>query len=299
MRAARSSRNELGHEVSKHAGSVSSDLQLAIQAAAAAGGVIAAGAADRAYGEGPDIEQKDVGDLVSEIDREADRVVTDLLRQNSRLPILSEELNSGLPECPDQWIVDPLDASSAYLMQAGNQYPSVLVAQRRSNQIQVGVCYFPLTNEWFYAYRGKGAWKNGKRLVCDDREGLADIWVEMNQYGNSALQTEFFTGLNRRLRSPQGARLVTGGVPNAGVAARIAECQLPLAAAVHDNNPASVKQGPWDIAAPQLILEEAGGVFLNPEGQRTDPFVVEPIIVARSESLGRAILALTRDHSRI
>ncbi|MEC9188833.1 MAG: inositol monophosphatase family protein, partial [Planctomycetota bacterium] len=52
------------------------------------------------------------------------------------------------------------------------------------------------------------------------------------------------------------------------------------------------KQGPWDIAAPQIVLEEAGGVFLNPKGQRTNLWQPEPIIVARSEQLGRQVLDL-------
>lgn len=79
---------------------------------------------------------------------------------------------------------------------------------------------------------------------------------------------------------------------------RIADNNTPLAAAVHDNNPQSVKQGPWDIVGPQLILEEAGGVFVNCDGARVDPFSVEPFIVARSAELAHAILAVgAREHS--
>ena len=73
---------------------------------------------------------------------------------------------------------------------------------------------------------------------------------------------------------------------------RIAAGKNSLAIAVHDNNPASTKQAPWDVAAPQIIMEEAGGVFLNPEGNRTDPFVTEPIIVSRSAKLAQEIVHL-------
>lgn len=268
---------------------LSQDLQLAIRAAASAGQVITAGAADL---RGTVVESKSVGDLVSQVDRDADLAATTLLRENSALPILSEELHHDVGEQNDLWIVDPLDGSSAFLTGAGAHLPSVLIAQVREGVAQVGVCYFPLANEWFYAQRGRGAWKDGKRLVCDAKESLAEVWVEMNQYGDARFETAYFRDLKERLRSDEGARLVTSQAPHAGVAMRIAECQSSLAVAVHDNNSALVKQGPWDIAAPQLILEEAGGVFLNPKGGRTDSFTCEPIIVARSLSLAREVLEL-------
>lgn len=272
----------------RHAGSISGQLQLAVEAAAAAGRVLA----DH-YGSLATVEQKDVGDLVSQVDRDADQAATEVLRRGSELPILSEELHPDVPEqSGSMWIVDPLDGSSAYLMQAGPQYPAVLVAARHDGVTHLGVVFFPLTNDWYYAQRGRGAWRNGRRLLCGSSEELSDVWVEMNQYGNARWETPFFQTLRDQLRTGAGARLVTTNVPNSGVAMRIAGGTGPLAVAVHDNHPGHVKQGPWDIAAPQIILEEAGGVFLSPQGTATDPFRAEPIIVARSRSLAEQVLEL-------
>lgn len=47
---------------------------------------------------------------------------------------------------------------------------------------------------------------------------------------------------------------------------------------------------PWDIAANQVIFEEAGGVFLNPDGNRTSPFQPEPIIIAPNLDLARQVI---------
>jgi myo-inositol-1(or 4)-monophosphatase len=271
----------------EHASSISPFLKIAVQAAAAAGEIIRDGSTKRHV-----VEQKAVGDLVSDIDREADQVACDLIRGHSDWPILSEELNAEQEVVDEMWIVDPLDGSGAFLMSGGPEFPSVLIALRQEAKTQIGVCYFPLTGDWYYAERGKAAWRNGKRLVCDSNLDLADIWVEMNQYGDAEMETEYFLALRNRLRSSAGARMVTSSFPHAGVAMRIASMQTPLLAAVHDNNPKSLKQGPWDIAATQLILEEAGGVFLNPDGQRTDPFVAEPIIVAASSDIAKEIIDL-------
>ena len=279
-------------QVLEHARSFSGEMEAAVLAAQAAGMELVSGYDRLASGQGSEVERKGVGDLVSEVDRLADEASSKVLRQFSQFPILSEELNHDLSERDNLWIVDPLDASSAYLMQAGREYPSVLIALRLNGETQLGVTYFPLTSEWFYAQRSRGAWKNGRRMVCNTDESLSDIWVEMNQYGASEYETEYFANLRRLLRSTSGAQLVTSNVPHSGVAVRIAERRSSLAAAIHDNNPAKVKQAAWDIAAPQIILEEAGGVFLNPHGKVTDPFVAEPIIVARTAEIAHRIIEL-------
>ena len=276
-------------DVLEHAQSISEELALAIEAAEAAGEVIRNG-----NGQLHQVDQKGVGDLVSEVDRLADKAVCDILERSSTVPILSEELHPELKEGEKEfWIVDPLDATSAFLMQVGCQYPAVLIALYRDGLTELGVAYFPLTGEWFYAQRDRCAFKDTKRLrIMNDELNLHESWVEMNQYGDAAKETKVFSQLRNELRTKRGARLVTTCVPNSGVALRIAESHSTLAAVVHDNHATSVKQAPWDIAAPQLILEEAGGVFLDMEGNRIDPFTATPFVVARSTALAHEIISL-------
>lgn len=262
-------------------------MQIAAKAAFAAGQVISDG-----YQKVHNIDTKGVGDLVSEVDFEADRVATEILKSHSELlPILSEELQ---PETDDvnqrMWVVDPLDGTTAYLMAAGPQFSSVLISMCDQGRPILGVTYFPLTDEWFYATKGNGAFKNGQPLRMQSRDFvLKDAWVEMNQYGDVEFETEFFRTARNVIRSSNGARIATSSFPHAGVAMRIAEQQSGLCAAIHDNNPASVKQGPWDIAANQVIFEEAGGVFVNPQLQPTSPFVADPIIIAPTRDLAEQI----------
>ena len=276
----------------KHSRTISEQLQTAVLAAQAAGAIIRDGSEKLNV-----VEQKGVGDLVSEVDREADRAACDILRAASVLPILSEELNADQTTSDDMWIVDPLDGSSAYLMSAGPHFPAALIALRENGATRLGVVYFPLTDQWFYAEKNCGAWHNGNRLLCGTGDSLSDVWVEMNQYGDANLETDYFRNLKERLRSNDGARMVTSTVPHSGVAMRIAIGDSLLAAAIHDNNPASTKQAAWDIAAPQIIMEEAGGVFLNPDGLPSNPFETRPIIVSRSLKLAQEIIALTTELS--
>jgi len=276
----------------EHSRTISERLYTAVLAAQAAGEIIRDGSEKLNV-----VEQKGVGDLVSEVDREADRVACDILRAASDLPILSEELNADQSTTNDMWIVDPLDGSSAYLMSAGPHFPAALIALREKGSTRLGVVYFPLTDQWFYAEKNCGAWHNGERLRCDTGDSLSEVWVEMNQYGDANLETDYFRNLKERLRSKNGARMVTSTVPHSGVAMRIAVGDSLLAAAIHDNNPACTKQAAWDIAAPQIIMEEAGGVSLNPDGTPSNPFDSRPIIVSRSLELAQEIIGLGRELS--
>lgn len=268
----------------------SQDLQLAAEAAVAAGQVIQDG-----YERSHQIDAKGVGDLVSQVDFDADRVATDVLsKAYPDTTIISEELNPDAGNAQtDAWVIDPLDGTTAYLMKAGPQFSSVLIAKREAGETTLGIVYFPLTGEWFYAARGRGAFKNGQPLKLPEQDWkLAECWVEMNQYGNSDYETPFFTAAQTALRSDSGAQIVTSTFPHAGIAMRILEQNSGLAIAIHDNNPANLKQGPWDIAANQVIFEEAGGVFCNPTGERTCPFSVEPILIAPSKKLADQLCSL-------
>lgn len=59
---------------------------------------------------------------------------------------------------------------------------------------------------------------------------------------------------------------------------------------VSRQGPHNLKQGPWDIAAPQLIVVEAGGVFLNSRGERVSPFTPEPMIISADPGLARWVI---------
>ena len=275
------------NQLPKFLDSQSDQLRLAATAAMAAGKVIKDG-----YRKVHQIDSKGVGDLVSKVDFEADQVATDILTSQTQFPIMSEELS---PEADDvsqkMWVVDPLDGTTAYLMGAGPQFSSVLISLCDQGESILGITYFPMTDEWFYAEKGSGAFKNGESIEFQPREyNLSQVWIEMNQYGDAGFETEFFNTARLGLRSKGGAQIATSTFPHAGVAMRIAEQKSGLCAAIHDNNSASLKQGPWDIAANQIIFEEAGGFFLNPKLERTSPFVAEPILICPTLELAKQIV---------
>ncbi len=269
------------------------DLRLAAEAAEAAGAIIRRGKT-----AGVAIEQKGFADLVSDVDKEADAAIATIIRSaRPKDSIVSEELEPDTKERTGRlWFVDPLDGTSGFLFGAGGDVPAVLIALREDSEYRLGVVHFPLTGEWFYASAGKGAYRDGETLdATKSVASLREAWVAMNAYGDAQYESAGFATLRRELRSAaRGAPLVTTPPPHSGIALRILEPGRRLGAVIHDNAPQKVKQGPWDIAAPQAILEEAGGCFINFAGGRVDPFTAEPMIACGHRELAEEILSLLR-----
>jgi len=189
--------------------------------------------------------------------------------------------------------VDPLDGTSAFLFRVGNPFPSVLVSLYCEDQPLAAAIVFPLTGEFFYSHRGLGAYKDQQKLAVPKPTRLEDAWIDMNQYGNARYETGMFAYLRNKLRTSEGAKLVTSFPPHSGVAMRLVDGTTGLSAVVHDNNSENVKQAPWDIAAPLAILEEAGGSFLSLRtGESIRPRDCEPMVVCADRSLAKQIIEL-------
>lgn len=275
-----------------HGMGLSSELQIALEAAVAGANVI------RYWvGKPLSIEEKGIGDLVSEVDKRAEGAVLQVLHSSKmKASILSEESAPHVEQGASyRWIIDPLDGTSAFLFRVGNPFPAVLVALQQDDKALVGVIVFPLTGEVFYSHRGLGAYKDGQRLSAPKGRRLRDAWIDMNQYGNARYETGMFAYLRNKLRTHEGAKLVTSLPPHSGIAMRLLDGTTGLSAVVHDNNPENVKQAPWDIAAPQAILSEAGGFFVSLRtGEDIQPTDCEPMVVAGDRELASEIIELAK-----
>ncbi|MFY8071414.1 MAG: inositol monophosphatase family protein, partial [Pirellula sp.] len=108
-----------------HGCELSSQVRTALRAATAGANVIR-----QWVGRPTRIIEKGVGDLVSEVDKQAEKAVLDVLQADPlKATIFSEESDPSILEGASQcWYVDPLDGTSAFLFRVGNPFPSVLVS---------------------------------------------------------------------------------------------------------------------------------------------------------------------------
>jgi myo-inositol-1(or 4)-monophosphatase len=230
---------------------VSADLELAERAARAAGEVLMSYFGHAA--EGLAVKSSPT-DPVSDADREAERVIRELL--TSERPddgLLGEEGTQSQAANGRTWIIDPLDGTVNFLY--GLRTWAVSIALEDSEGLAAGVIYDPVDAECFSAARGEGAALNGRPIHVNGCTALAQALVA----------TGFSYEARRRAEQ---AKLLLELLPRIRDIRRAGGAALDLAYVAAGRVDAFYERGlkRWDEAAGRLLIKEAGGVTQDLEG---------------------------------
>jgi myo-inositol-1(or 4)-monophosphatase len=251
-------------------------LDVAVRAAQAAGRLLAERFALPATGVG---RKSSATDMVSDADRDAERLIRELLeRERPQDGMLGEEGSSRTGETGLRWIVDPLDGTTNFLY--GRPDWSVSVAVEAEGSVVAGVVHDPLRDETFTAARGSGAHVNGRPAHVSELDDLASALIAT---GFSYLPSE-------RAAQSRALDLI---LPRVRDVRRNGSAALDLAwlACGRADGYYEVPIMIWDRAAGLLLVEEAGG--------RTSPLA--PIgpsgdgVVAACPGIYAELTALVRD----
>lgn len=201
-----------------------------------------------------DVEVKGRGNLVTRADRDAERAVERIVREE--FPghhVYGEETQNHTTFGGWVWVVDPLDGTRNYV--SGIPFFCVNIALCLDGDPVLGLTYDPNHNEQFWAQAGLGAYVNERPLRASERPDVASSVVGMDLGYSDAtgkatlrLAYEMFPNV-QCLRVPGSAAL--------GLAYAAAG-RLDLF--FHRN------VFPWDIAAGIVLVREAGGVITAPDG---------------------------------
>ena len=245
-------------------------LKVMIDAARKAGRKLA-----RDFGEVGELQvsRKGPADFVSNADTAAEQtLLEELSKARPGYNFLGEE--KGLVEGTDKshtWIVDPLDGTTNFLHAI--PHFAVNVALEREGQVVAAVTHNPVTNDTFWAERGKGAYNNDKRLRVAARRKLDDCVIATGiPFMGKPGHAQFLKELHQ----------VSGRV--AGVR-RFGSAALDLAwlAAGRFDGFWERDLKPWDIAAGVLLVTEAGGKVTAVDGTSLD--LHHPTILAANLEL--------------
>ncbi len=216
-------------------------IDLAIEAATKAGSAIM-----KHYPAEPGMafSLKDDTSPVTEADLLSDRIVREILATTG-IPIVSEEfLEMPAPRVSRVWLVDPLDGTKDFL--AGSHDFCVMIALIEDGRPALAAIYAPADNVLYAAERGKGA-------CMRDSAGERSLTVsQKNSKGTIfTASVNHFTKEMQSVAEHMGSRIIKRG-SNGIKAGLIAEGK-----AEYTFSPFNFS--PWDVAAPQLLVEEAGG----------------------------------------
>lgn len=219
-------------------------LNLAADLAKQAGAAILA---VRARGFDDTIRKADASP-VTEADHASEKIIVEGLRRAAKVPVVAEEeIAAGhVPDRADTfWLVDPLDGTKEFT--ALRDDFAVCIGLIREGRPVLGVVGVPAQGQLYGGIVGKGAWKRttaGEHRI--QARPVPDAGLDViasRSHANDERMVAFLSG--RKVNS----------MLNVGSALKF--CRV--AEGVADLYPRLGRTMEWDTAAPQAVLEAAGG----------------------------------------
>jgi myo-inositol-1(or 4)-monophosphatase len=205
------------------------------------------------------VSKKGPVDFVSTADHRSEKTLLDeLSRARPDYGLLMEESGGHGSTDPQgrRFIVDPLDGTLNFLH--GIPHFCISVGVEEKGEIVAGVVYQPLTDEFYWAERGQGAFLNDRRLRVSSRTHLQEsvfaTGIPVNGLGGDH---------DRFIAQQRAVMDKTAGVRRFGAAA----LDLAWVAAGRYEGFWEMKLKPWDVAAGLLLVKEAGGYVTDFDGR--------------------------------
>ena len=192
--------------------------------------------------------------------------------------ILGEEYPATRPGSPFQWILDPIDGTTS--LTHGIPFYGTIIALHHAGRPLIGVIDLPGLGSRYSAGVGLGAWCDGRRLRVRDVPARA-IVKEVVSAGDRErfVQCRAGAAFDRLMREHPTVRGYVDCI------AHVFAAEGRIGAVVDYG----VKL--WDIAATQVLIEEAGGRYVLAYQSRTkEPALYgiicgKPAVVRRMERL--------------
>lgn len=208
------------------------------------------------FDRGIEVEFKGKYDLVTEADRQSEALIVKLIRNaHPDHDILAEEADYDDLHSDYRWVIDPLDGTTNY----AHGYPwfAVSIALEVKGVLQLGVVHNPYVGELYFAERGAGAFLNQRELKVSTINTLERALLATGfAYDHKKCKANNYDYFTRFQKEAQACR-------RPGVAS----LDLASVAAGRFDGFWEMKLKPWDLAAGILLIEEAGGMVSNFDGE--------------------------------
>lgn len=226
------------------------------------------------------VEQKGLNDLVSYVDKEAEKIIVDRLsRILPEADFITEEGTGSTNGKEYTWIIDPLDGTTNFIH--GLPVFSVSIGLKYKKEVVLGVVYEINLEECFSAFKGNGAYCNGKKISVSPSKTLGDSLIGTGFPYSAFGEIDNYLAVLRLLMEK------CHGLRRMGSAA----VDLCYVACGRFDGFFEYDLKPYDVAAGIIIIQEAGGRVSDFE--MGDDFLFGKKIVATNglvhDELGRDI----------
>tara|TARA_R110002050_G_scaffold143750_3_gene269048 strand:- start:13 stop:816 length:804 start_codon:yes stop_codon:yes gene_type:complete len=231
-----------------------------------------------------EVESKGSNDFVTSVDKAAEETIIETIRKSYPAhTIVGEEFGVSTGSDNDyQWIIDPLDGTTNFIK--GIPHFSVSIALKVKGKLDQAVVFDPIRGELFTASRGKGAQLNGMRMRVKASKDLSGTVLATGFPFKHKQHTNAYMAMFSALFQK------TSDMRRAGSAA----LDLAYVAAGRVDGFFEIGLKPWDTAAGELLVIEAGGLVTDFAGGHNH--ATSGNIVASNTRLQKEILKELRPH---
>lgn len=194
-------------------------------------------------------------DIVTAVDSEAEALLHRRLRElRPGDGFLGEEGQSSESTTGITWVVDPIDGTVNYFYDIPHYAVSIAAVSGPPIpgqwQVEAGAVYNPATKELFWASRGEGSYLGDRQLVMASPPPLDQMLLATGFAYSAAMRKE-------------QSRIMHELLPRIRDIRRMGTASLDLAFVAAGRVDAFYERTlmPWDHAAGELIVTEAGGVI--------------------------------------
>lgn len=221
------------------------------------------------------VSRKGPGDFVSAADRRAEDILfAELSKARPDYGFLMEESgeSKGPKDYEYRWIIDPLDGTTNFLH--GILHWCISVGLEHQGEIVAGVVFDPAKDETFRAEKGGGAFMRNKRLRVSGRRTLENALISLD---HPPLRTKEAQNSNIAAHMALLQKEMTSR--------RLGAIALDLCYIAAGRLDAYHGRGgkPWDIAAGNLILKEAGGTIRDIDDDKANPIYTGNVLATNGE----------------
>jgi len=197
--------------------------------------------------------------IVTKADIESEKKIIDIiLKEFPDHNTLGEETGYQNRNSAFTWVIDPLDGTSNFA--AGIPWFGVIICVLKNSIPVMAGCFLPVQNEIYFAEKGKGAIRNGEKIKVSGETELKNILAAYSlDYSDEPGKTE---------SEAKVIKQVVSRIRNL----RSTNSLIDLCFTADGKLGACMNQTTkiWDIAAPALIIEEAGGTVTDMQGNPFD-----------------------------
>ena len=210
------------------------------------------------YNTSFDVEIKDDNSPVTLADKTADKMIREhLSKLFPSYDFLTEESEDDLKRRENDyvWIVDPVDGTKDFVARDNEFTTNIALAYK--HEIVVGVVIIPASDEYYYAIKGEGAFKVKGNITTKIHvnDKITDLTVLSSRFHSNKNELEVIEKHKDKIKN-------VNRFGSSMKACKIASGEAEISYRLSDGT----KE--WDTAAIQIIVEEAGGVFVKPNGER-------------------------------